>query len=240
MITPRANLMIENQLEAADKLLEILPLKELKEEDYIMICSSLDSVILVDEIARKLKMGYELLFSESIYAPNNGECAIASVSETEEIVMIDELVNSFEISLDYVYGQAHRKYEEKILKNVYKYRKGNLLQNLEGKKVIFIDEGCESGLTALSCIKTLLSLNAKSIIYVTPLIATDVYKGLEILVDEIYTVYNIENFVDVNFYYKDKIEARPEIIIQILEDSPYYLPLQKQGEKNAILNQHKQ
>ena len=36
--------MFENQLEAAEKLLEILPKKELVAGEYLMICGSINSV----------------------------------------------------------------------------------------------------------------------------------------------------------------------------------------------------
>lgn len=227
----KEELSFENQILAAQKLVEILPTAQIKENDYIMVCSSLDSVILTDDIARKLRIGYEILFVEPIYSPNNPECMIAMVSETEEIVVIDELANSFGISLDYIYGESHRKYEEKILKNVYKYRKGKLLEDLKSRNILLVDEGCETGITALTCIKTLSSLGVKSITYATPLIANDVIKSLRVFVDEIYAVHNITNFVDVDFYYKNKMPSRPEIIMSILEESPFYLPLQKEGDK---------
>ena len=119
MISP-SELKFENQLDAADKLFEILPKNELISGDYVLICSSLDSIVLTDRVARALGLSYELLFSEQITAPNNPECEVGMVSETEEIVINEELINAFNITLDFIYGEAHRKYEEKILKNVYR------------------------------------------------------------------------------------------------------------------------
>lgn len=114
----------KDQLEAASKLIEILPKKELVDKKTIVVCMSLESVILADAVCRSLNLSYEMLFSEPIPAPNNSECDVAIVSETEDIVLNDKLIKAFGISYDYIYGEAHRKYEEKILKNVYKYRKG--------------------------------------------------------------------------------------------------------------------
>ena len=134
------------------------------------------------------------------------------------------------------YKEECRKYEEKILKNVYKYRKGNLIGELKDKNILLIDEGCETGMTALICIKTLLDVKVKSISYATPVIATDVFTNLNDMVDEIYTINKIVDFIDVDSYYEKKIEATSERIMSILEESPYYLPLQKQqGDKNNAI-----
>uniref|UniRef100_UPI003AF71250 sodium:proton antiporter n=1 Tax=Campylobacter hyointestinalis TaxID=198 RepID=UPI003AF71250 len=226
MISP-SELKFENQLDAADKLFEILPKNELISGDYVLICSSLDSVVLTDRVARALGLSYELLFSEQITAPNNPECEVGMVSETEEIVINEELINAFNITLDFIYGEAHRKYEEKILKNVYRYRKGKLLWDLQGRNILLIDEGCETGATAVTCIKTLINLGVKSITYATPLMPLSIVSYLNTLIDNIFCVRKIANFVDVDFYYNNKIDLNSDSIMSILEESPYYLPLQK-------------
>ncbi len=190
-----ASVKFKDQLDAANKLIEILPKKELNDAKTIVLCMSLESVILTDVVCRGLNLSY-----------------------------------------DYIYGEAHRKYEEKILKNVYKYRKGNLIGELKGKNILLIDEGCETGMTALICIKTLLDVKVKSISYATPMIATDVFANLNDMVDEIYTINKIVDFIDVDSYYEKKIEATSERIMSILEESPHYLPLQKQqGDKNNAI-----
>nr|WP_314469994.1 sodium:proton antiporter [uncultured Campylobacter sp.] len=227
------DLVFENQLEAAEKLLEILPKKELAAGEYLMICGSIDSIIMVDSVARGLNLSYEILFCERIFAPNNPECEIAMVSEKDDVVLNNELIKSFGISYDFVYGEADRKYDEKILKNVYKFRKGNLIGDLKDRNILLIDEGCETGLTALTCLKTLMRERVKSVTYATPLIATDVAAAIAPLVDEIYAVHKIANFIEVDFYYKNKIEPKPETVLSILEESPFYIPLQKQGDVRA-------
>ena len=105
--------------------------------------------------------------------------------------------------------------------------------------MILVDEGCHSGITALACIKTLVNLKAKTITYATPLIASDAAEDLAVLVDEIYTVRKIADFVDVDFYYKNKSEITPENIMQMLNNCSFYLPFhtEKNKEKtNAVQN----
>lgn len=228
MIKPRQSLVFKDQIQAAEALYEIFP-SDIANNKPLLLSASLSSVVLVDEMARKLRLNYDILFTEAIYSPTNKECVIGMVSETEEIVYIEELINSFGISMDYIYGEASRKYEENILANVYKYRKGERLASLKDKDVILLDEGCETGLTALVCLKAVISLNPRSVVYATPLIASDVFENLSSIIDKIYTVHNIANFVDVDFYYEEKVELSNLEILSILEESDYYLSLK--GEK---------
>lgn len=233
-------IIFENYKDAAYKLAEVLPKEKLIQEKWLLVCISLDGIVLADTLASILGLYYEILLTESVSAPNNKECQIAMVSETEEIIIEKNLIEAFDINLDYVYGEAHRKYEEKILKNVYQYRKGDLIGSLKNKKVLLIDGGCESGMTAQVAIKTAINSGASSIAYAAPMIPTDVADSLNSITDEIFTIYRILNYVNVEFYYKEKEVLKPEEIKALLEESPYYMPLQKNtGEQKVCSIQSK-
>jgi len=221
----RAKRVFKDQIEAASALYEAFP-DDLVSKKPVLLSASLNSVFLVDEIAKKLKLNYGILFTEHIYSQVNRECIIGMVSETEDIVYLGELINSFSISMDYLYGEASRKYEESILKNIYKYRKGEKLASLKDRDVLLIDEGCETGLTALVCLKSIIGLNPRSLSYATPIIATDVLESLSSIIDRIYTVHNIADFVDVDFYYEEKIKLSDLETISKLKESKYYLSLE--------------
>ncbi|MCR6591639.1 phosphoglycerate dehydrogenase [Campylobacter insulaenigrae] len=215
-------ILFEDEKEAAQKLYDQLSIAKLK--DYLIITPSLKSITFVNELAHKLDISYNFLFTEQIKAPNNNECQIAMISETKELVYNEALVKAFDISLDYIYGEANRTYEEKILKNVYRYRKGNLLNELRGKNILMLHEGCESGITALSCIKSLLKEEVNSIIYATALMPSDVYDYISVFVDEVFCVHKIDHFVDIEFYFKEKTKLESHEILEILEENKYYLP----------------
>lgn len=224
------SLRFENRIEATAKLLEILPTSQLCQENWLIVAISAEGVPIADALAKNLHLEYDLLFTEPVHAPSNPDCQIAMVSETEEIVIHEELVESFGINLDFIYAQTHRQYEEKILKYVYKYRKGDLIQSLQDRHVLLVDEGCETGMTVLTCIKTAINAGARSVSYATPVIASNVVAGLEAVVDEIFTVYRVANFIDVDFYYRDNAPLSQDIVKSTIENSPNYLPFQKTGE----------
>lgn len=223
--------IFEDREDAALKLLEILPVSKMRDEDWLIVALSPQSISMAEFLAKKLQLCYDILFTEAVYAPNNPNCEIAMVSENEEVVIHERLIDSFGIEIEYVYGEAHRKYEEKILKNVYSYRKGELISSLHKRNVLFIDEGCETGFTALIAIKTAMSSKVNSIIYATPLMPTDVATDLESVADEVYTVYHVANFVNTDFYYKQKKKLQKDELKGIVENSTYYLPFRKLQEQ---------
>lgn len=228
---PVNSALFENRSAAAQQLIEILPKKIMQMDDWLLVSISTQGIPIVDAIATKMNLDYDMLFSQPICAPNNKDCIIGMVSETEEIVLNNQLVDSFEINLDFIYGEAHRQYEEKILPRVYKYRKGDLIGSLKDKNVLLIDEGCETGMTVMAASKTVISSGAKTVMYTTPVIATDVAVSLEPVVDEIFAVEKVADFVDVDMYYTMLNELKTEDVLKIISQSKHYLPFQKTGEK---------
>jgi putative phosphoribosyl transferase len=225
--------MFASYEEAAEKLLEILPVHQMEDEEWIVMALSLAAVPMANLISRSTALSFDIMFSEPIFAPNNPECIIGVVSESEEIVMQTALIDSFDIKLDYVYGEAKRKYEENILKKIYKYRKGSSLAELKEKNVLLLDIGCESGMRALASMKTAISEKAKSSSFAAPVIAQNTAAILESEVDGLFCLSRIANFVSTDFYYKTKEEdLNCDEILKILESSKYYISFQKsQGDE---------
>lgn len=224
--------MFNDKQESALALLEVLNQDELKKGSFVLVCLSLSSVLICDIIARKLDLDYELFFSADITAPNNDECEIACVSETEEIVLNEALINSFDISQDFVYGQAKRVYEEKILKQVYKYRKGNLLTFLKDKNVLLIDDGCENGSKIAVSAKSMREIGVNNLYLACAVISDELEHYAMNIFDAVYSATKTDSFVNTNFYFKQPEFLSEAEILKILEESPHYLPLQKPKEQN--------
>ncbi|MDR2100747.1 MAG: sodium:proton antiporter [Campylobacteraceae bacterium] len=218
---------------AAEKLLDMLPMHQMEDEEWILMALSLASVPMVNFISNSVDLPFDIMFSEPIFAPNNPECIIGVVSESEEIVMQTALIESFGIKLDYIYGEAKRKYEESILKKIYKYRKGAPLANLKGKNVLLMDIGCESGMRALVSMKTAILEKVKSASFAAPVIAQNTAAMLESEVDGLFCLSRIANFVNTDFYYKSKEEdLNCDEILKILESNKHYISFQKsQGDE---------
>ena len=197
------NIYFEDREDASRQLIDVLPIELLSQNETVVIGVSEGGVYFADKIASAVNAQMDILLTEPVLAPNNPEVTIAMVSETEEVVMHKALIDAFEINEDYVYGEAHRKYEEEVLTYVYKYRKGKDLISLRGKYVVLADECIETGLTMLVALKSVIARGAKNIFIATPILDQTVYQNLLSVCDGVFCPYKIRDYISIEYYYKD-------------------------------------
>ena len=210
--------IIVDRKDAATKLLDVIPMNQLKDENWDIVAVSRGGLELAACIKGKLSNNLEILFLEAIMAPNNPECEVARVSETEEIVINEQLVSAFEIQYDYIYGEAHRKHEEKILSRIYQYRKGQPFPSMTNKVVLLVDEGSESGSKFMTALKTILAQAPKAVYIAVPVLPSDVLETLEQFVDDIFFLHDIDDYVETALYYEHLEPMNDEKIEKILEE----------------------
>jgi putative phosphoribosyl transferase len=197
------NVYFQNREDASRQLIELLPIKLFSENETVVIGVSEGGVYFAHQIAKAIHGEMDILLTEPILAPNNPELAIGMVSETEEVVMHKALIDAFEIHEDYVYGEAHRKYEEEVLSYVYKYRKGKDLSSLKGKFVVLADECIETGLTMMLAIKSAIARGAKNIYIATPILDKGVYQNLLTVCDGVFCPHKIDDYISIEYYYQE-------------------------------------
>jgi putative phosphoribosyl transferase len=204
--------------DAAAKLIEILPIERIRQEKWKIIAVSSGGLRIAAAIAKKAGVKVDILLSEAIPAPANHECELGRVSESEEIVVHEELVNAFGVQYDYIYGEARRKHEEKILSAIYKLRKGKPFSDLKDEHVLLIDEGCESGMKLMTGIKTAMNMDAKAVFVAIPVAPKSVAEALNQIVDESYIVHEVNDYVKTYCYYRDFRPVSDKEIETILEE----------------------
>jgi len=197
------NTYFEDSEDASKQLIETLPLELLRDNETVVIGVSEGGVYFADKIASACDAKMDILLTEAILAPNNPEVPIAMISETEEVVMHKSLIDAFEINEDYVYAEAHRKYEDEILAYVYKYRKGKDLLSLEGKYVVLADECIETGLTMMVALKSVIARGAKNIYIATPILDQTVYQNLLTVCDGVFCPHKIQDYISIEYYYQN-------------------------------------
>jgi len=211
--------ILQDRQDAAQKLMDIMPMHKFKEEVWNIIAVSKGGLELGAFLKDKLSNPLDILFLEAITAPHNPECEVARVSETEEIVLNENLIDAFDIQYDYIYGEAHRKHEEDILSHIYQYRKGQPFPSMQNRVVLLVDEGSETGTKFMTALKTVLNQKPKAVYIAVPVLPRDVLEVLETFVDDIFFLYDIDDYVETDLYYKNLEQLDDEVIEKILEEN---------------------
>ncbi len=207
----------KNRHDASQLLLDILPSDTMKYENWVVIATSAGGVPIAYELSKVLKASFDFMFSYKIEAPSNEECEIAIVTESEEVVIHEELVKAFNINIDYIFAKSKNVYENKILKYIQQYRKGEKLADLHNKNVLLVDEGLNTSLTMMACIKTAINLKAKSVSVAVPILPTASAPIIESIADDLYYVKKLDHFVSIDFYYEDLEDITFEKIQEIVK-----------------------
>jgi putative phosphoribosyl transferase len=195
-------MVFENRKEALARLMESLDREIVS--NCVVLAISKRAIFYAREIAlRSGLLEGDFLFIEEVKSPVNKETSLAAVSETRDYVLINELIESFEITDDYIFNEIERVYEEKILEDIHQLRAGEGIITLENKNVLLVDEGANTGLTLLCAIKSCINQKVNSINIAIPVIAKDTAEMVEKIVDNTFFVKVIEDYVDTRFYFKE-------------------------------------
>ena len=189
--------------EAAKQLYDVIPRDLFSADETIVIALSEGGVLIAEYIAQQFGVPLDILLIESVLAPNNPELAIAKVSETQEIVIHSALTEAFDIDEAFVYNEAKRVYDDKILSHLYKYRKGGTLHAVSGKAVLLVDECIETDFTAVVAIKSMIGKGAKNIYVATPVMDLFSCESLIQISDGIFCPHRIQDYISIEYYYEN-------------------------------------
>ena len=147
------NKIFKNRKDAFHQLSDVLPIQDMISEKWIILAISSGAVPIAIDLSEKIKADFDYLFTHKIFTSKNKECEIAIITETEEIVIHEELMKSFDLKLEDIYEESKIHYNDDIKKYKIKYRSDSDLINLENRNVLLVDEGLNTGLTMMACIK---------------------------------------------------------------------------------------
>lgn len=210
------DIFFKNRDVAAYRLIDVLPINKMKLEEWLVLSTSYGGFPVAQVIAKELQGDCDVIFSRKILSPNNEDCEIAIVTETEEVVIHEELVKAFDINLDFIFSKSRNIYENELSKLVFKYRKGKKLNSFANKNILLVDEGLNTSLTMMACIKTAINLGAKSVSVAVPILPKVSVSMIESIADDLYYVEGLNHFIDISFYYDELDEIEYDDLIKIM------------------------
>ncbi len=204
--------------DAADQLIEELPVDTLRQQAVTVIAISEGGVEIADRVAQALDAPMDILLSEPIPAPNNPDLPIAMITETQTLVKNQALIDAFGIDDDYVYNEAKRRFDDQVLSYIYRYRHGGSIRSVSRRVVLLVDECVETGITTLAAIKSMLEQGATNVYIAVPILDAAVRENLLQVCDGVYCPHTIHDYISIEYYYEQLERPAFEAIERILKN----------------------
>jgi len=211
--------LFDDRQDAVNRLLSVMPVDEFKSRDTAVVALSSGGALVAQEVASRLDADLHVLLSENIYAPKNRELVIAKVSETQDVLVHHAFVDSFNIDIAWVYSEATRLYQKKIISHQKICRNARQLEPLSNRVVILVDECVETDITALLAVKSMISQKVKNVYIAVPVLDLFSHESLTQVSDGVYSPYVISDYISIEYYYEN-------------------LPKPKLKELQRIINNH--
>lgn len=170
----------KNRIQAGELLAE--KLSAYQHQPVVVYALPRGGVVLGRIIADRLGTPFDLLIPRKIGHPSNPEYAIASVTETGEVITNEAEVASIDAQWFKREVEAERK-EAKRRRE--RYLAGRPSADVANKTAIIVDDGIATGLTMKAVISDLKQRKPLSIIVAVPVAPRDTVHELEQLVDRV-------------------------------------------------------
>jgi len=194
--------IFKNREDGAKALLSKLPIKKMKLQKWIVIAMSAGGYEIAKIIAKKIDADVDFILTKKIKSDINKECTLGVVSETKDVIVHQELASSFEVDLEQIYKKANKEYETSLLKSIKKYKPNRKNLNFKGRSVLLVDDGLQTSITAMVCIKSAINQDAKSVSIAIPVLPSIVVDELEAIADDLYYAFAPDSFLTLKSYYK--------------------------------------
>jgi putative phosphoribosyl transferase len=204
-------------------------IKDIHPDNILILGIPRGGVIIADTISSKLHVTYDIILARKLRAPYNEELAIGAIMEDGYMYLNENIINSLDISKDYIKKEKAIQMEEISLRNKlyqpyseftnFKKENGTYNKIINDKTIILADDGAASGATLMVLIKWLKEKNPKKIIVAITVAPKETIKLLKTETKSIETILSpSRNFKNVSQYYQDFTQITDEQVLKILKE----------------------
>ncbi len=169
------------------------------------------------EVAKELNAPLDLTIPRKIGAPDQPELAIGAVAQDGTVVLDNRLVEYLGVSKTYIREEVNRQIGE-IRRRMEKSRGDEPYPPLEGRDVIFVDDGIATGSTIRAAILSARKQNPASITVAIPVGPLHTIEELRREVDHVVCLQTPEPFYAIGQFYQDFTQTTDEEVIRLLRE----------------------
>ncbi|GAB7018293.1 phosphoribosyltransferase [Halostagnicola bangensis] len=167
-------------------------------------------------VADALGAELDVVVARKLGAPNNPELALGAVASEGSVWLNDALVERLNVSESYL-ESVRADEAENAREKADRYRETPGLPDLEGKRVVVVDDGVATGATAIACLKQVREANAAHVTLAVPVGPSDSLVDLEDEADDVIALRSPADFRAVGQYYRTFGQVTDEEAIEYLD-----------------------
>lgn len=189
-------------------------LEEYRDASAVVYALPRGGVVLGKAVAAGLHAPLDLLIPRKIGAPENEEYAIASVTETGEVVKSEAEVQTVDTTW---FAGAVETQRQEAKRRRERYLASRDAIDVEGKTAIIVDDGIATGLTMKAAIVDVKTRKPGFIVVAVPVAPRETIRDLETLVDRVVVLESPLMFMgSIGAYYDFFEQVSDEEVVDLL------------------------
>jgi putative phosphoribosyl transferase len=177
-------------------------------------------IITADTVARKLSVDFEIIVVKKIGDPENKEKAIGAVTNDGITYLNQDLIDSFQISKDYIAREiSDQLHEIEASKSTFNNLTGTNFK-IKGRMVILVDDGAATGSTIIAAARWIRKQQPKRLVISVPVAPLEAIKLFEKEADEVEVIINADSsrFRLIGQFYQNFEPVMYEQVRDIIRD----------------------
>lgn len=205
-----------HRLDAGEQLASLLASR--RPDNVVVLGLPRGGVIVAAPVARRLDAPLDVLVARKIGAPGHQEFGIGAVAEGGGLVLDHASVRATGVGRDEL-GSLVAAERGRVDQRVVRYRGGRTPESLSGRRVIVVDDGLATGVTARAALQSIRSMSAASVTLAVPVGPPDSIAAIGDLADDVVAVLVTADFHAVGEFYDRFDQTSDDEVIAVLDAS---------------------
>ena len=208
--------MFDDRTDAGERLAAELESRDLEADVVLGIPRG--ALPVARPVADALDADLDVVVARKMGAPQNPELAIGAVASDGSVWYNDDLLDRLDVDDEYLEEVREEEAENAAEKaDRYRPRDRSGLPDLEGKRVVVVDDGVATGATATACLRQVRETDAEYVALAVPVGSLSGVASLESETDEVIALETPETFRAVGQFYREFGQVTDEEAMAYLE-----------------------
>jgi predicted phosphoribosyltransferase len=166
-------------------------------------------------VADALEADLDVVVARKMGAPQNPEVALGAVASDGSVWENDDLIDRLDVSEAYL-AEIRAEEADNAREKADRYRDTDGLPDLQGKRVLIVDDGVATGATATACLRRVQETGAEWVSVAVPVGSPRAIDDLEREADAVIAIQTPADFRAVGQYYRTFGQVSDEEALEYL------------------------